>query len=367
MLHTFDVVVVGGGLVGASTAFHLAARSELTVALVERGKICSGGTASSCAIVRTHYSVPGNVALTVESLSIFDDFPAYLGDPEAESGFVRSGYLILAPEGQTSDKLVANMRMQREFAETHAISHAEALELHPPLNLAGMDAVGYEPDSGYADPYLTTTGFERAARRRGVAVMTDQPVERLRIDGIIISFNGTEYDLPLLVKLLGESALDAPQSRGKHFDMLIEASQHRWPPDPGSNPIRGCGLCDHYAHYFKETLPAPLDRLDNYDQDNWQDCYPDLPLPIDALLFNLMDLALARQFRPLQMVPGAIGHLPYDHATCDTASPINRTLRNALSKKHWKAGAAIRAYRRSRLAGALAIGKARFSPIPRKD
>ena len=59
--------------------------------------------------MRTHYSVPGNVALTVESLRIFDDFPAYLDDPEAESGFVRSGYLILAPEGQTSDKLVANM------------------------------------------------------------------------------------------------------------------------------------------------------------------------------------------------------------------------------------------------------------------
>ena len=76
MRQTFDVVVVGGSLVGASTAFHLAARSELPVAVVECGKICSGGTASSCAIVRTHYSVPGNVPLTVESLRIFDDFPA---------------------------------------------------------------------------------------------------------------------------------------------------------------------------------------------------------------------------------------------------------------------------------------------------
>ena len=184
MSQIFDVVVVGGGLVGASTAFHLADRSDQTVALVERGKICSGGTASSCAIVRTHYSVPGNVALTVESLRIFDDFPAYLGDSEAESGFVRSGYLILAPEGQISDKLVANMRMQQEFAETGAISHADALELHPLLSLTGIDAVGYEPDSGYADPYLTTTGLERAARRRGVTVMTDRPVERLLTDGM---------------------------------------------------------------------------------------------------------------------------------------------------------------------------------------
>ena len=187
MAQNFDVVVVGGGLVGASTAFHLADRSDRTVALVERGRICSGGTATSCAIVRTHYSVLGNVALTVESLGIFDDFPGYLDDAGAESGFVRSGYLILAPEGQTSEKLVANMRMQREFAETRAISHAEALELHPLLDLAGIGAVGYEPHSGYADPYLTTSGFERAARRRGVTVMTGRPVERLLTEGMRVT------------------------------------------------------------------------------------------------------------------------------------------------------------------------------------
>lgn len=187
MSDSFDVVVVGGGLVGASTAFHLAARSDLTVALLERGQICSGGTASSCAIVRTHYSVPSNVALTVESLKIFDEFPAYLDDPEAESGFVRSGYLILAEEGTTSGKLIANMRMQQEFAETRAISHGEALELHPLLDLTGIGAVGYEPHSGYADPYLTTSGFERAARRRGVIVMTDLQVERLRTDGMRVT------------------------------------------------------------------------------------------------------------------------------------------------------------------------------------
>ena len=154
---------------------------------MERGQICSGGTATSCAIVRTHYSVPSNVALAVHSLKIFDDFPTYLDDPEAESGFVRSGYLILADEGKTSDKLIANMRMQEEFAETHAVSHEEALDLHPMLDLTGIDAVGYEPHSGYADPYLTTSGFERAARRRGVTVMADQQVERLRTDGMRVT------------------------------------------------------------------------------------------------------------------------------------------------------------------------------------
>ncbi|MDE0002487.1 MAG: FAD-binding oxidoreductase [Rhodospirillaceae bacterium] len=196
MHESFDVVVVGGGLVGASTAFHLAALSKLKVALVERGQICSGGTASSCAIVRTHYSVPSNVELTVQSLKIFDEFPTYLDDPEADSGFVRSGYLILADEGTMSEKLIGNMRMQGEFTDTHAVSHREALELHPLLDLSGIDAVGHEPRSGYADPYLTTSGFERAARRRGVTIMTDRQVERLCTDGMRVT--GVETNLGVI-------------------------------------------------------------------------------------------------------------------------------------------------------------------------
>ena len=193
MPESFDVVVIGGGVVGASTAYHLAALSDRTVALVERDQICSGGTARSCAIVRTHYSVPSNTALTVGSLEMFGDFPNYLDDPDADSGFVRSGYLILAGAGETSEKLVANMRMQEGVgAETHAVSHREALALHPLLDLTGIDAVGYEPHSGYADPYLTTSGFERAARRRGVKVMTDRRVVRLQVDGTRVTGVETE-------------------------------------------------------------------------------------------------------------------------------------------------------------------------------
>ena len=95
---SYDAIVIGSGVVGASTAFHLARLGGLKVCVVERGAICSGGTARSCAIIRSHYSVATNTALTLKSLAIFADFKAYLGDREAESGFVNSGYLILAPE-----------------------------------------------------------------------------------------------------------------------------------------------------------------------------------------------------------------------------------------------------------------------------
>ena len=88
MPQTFDAIVLGSGVVGASTAFHLAKLGGLRVCVVERGQICSGGTAKSCAIIRSHYSVASNTALTLTTLQMFDAFADWLGDADADSGFV---------------------------------------------------------------------------------------------------------------------------------------------------------------------------------------------------------------------------------------------------------------------------------------
>ena len=71
MTETYDAIVVGAGVIGASTAFHLAKLGGLKVCVVERGAVCAGGTAKSCASVRSHYSVPTNTELTVTSFEMF--------------------------------------------------------------------------------------------------------------------------------------------------------------------------------------------------------------------------------------------------------------------------------------------------------
>ena len=184
MTERYDVVVVGAGVVGASTAFHLARLGAGRVCLLDRGAVCGGGTAKSCAIVRSHYSVPSNTALTLKSLEIFQDFQAYLEDEEAESGFVNSGYLILAGEGEIARRMRENLALQAEVgAETFEIGAEEARARHPWLDLDDIALIGYEPRSGYADPYLTTTSFARAARRLGVALKTECRVTGLPRSG----------------------------------------------------------------------------------------------------------------------------------------------------------------------------------------
>jgi glycine/D-amino acid oxidase-like deaminating enzyme len=181
---SFDVVVVGAGVVGASAAFHLAQLSSAKACLIDRGPVCAGGTARSCAIVRSHYSVPSNTRFTLESLKIFRDFQDYLGDAEAESGFVNSGYIIVAGAGDFAENLRANLNMQAGVgAETYEIDAAEARRLHPDIQLDDVAVIGYEPNSGYADPYLTTAGFAKAARGLGVDLRTDCAATGLLTDG----------------------------------------------------------------------------------------------------------------------------------------------------------------------------------------
>ncbi len=98
---TGEVVVVGAGVIGVATAYHLARLGARRVLLVdERADVASGTSAQSSAIPCTHYSVPGNVALAQRSLAVFQDFKAYLGDAEADCGFNRCGYLIVAGEAK---------------------------------------------------------------------------------------------------------------------------------------------------------------------------------------------------------------------------------------------------------------------------
>ena len=228
MTETFDAIVIGAGVIGASNAFHLAKLGGLKVCIVERDQVCTGGTAKSCAIVRSHYSVPTNTALTVASIAMFNNFKDWLEDDEAESGFTGCGYIIVAPEGDTAGKLADNLAMQAGGgADTFAISAADARELHPLLNLDDAAAIGYEPQSGYADPYLTTTSFINAARRKGVVVKTGCAALSLIVQGGRVTGVQTAHG-PLhadtVISAIGPWTRALAEPAG--IDIALEVSRH---------------------------------------------------------------------------------------------------------------------------------------------
>lgn len=183
-MDSYDVIVVGAGVIGASVAFHLARMRAGKVLVLDRNAIGTGTTAQSSGILRTHYSVRENVELAVRSWDVFRDFAAYVEDPEASCGLVKCGYLIAAPEGRMQRALEQSVAAQRSMGiRVEELDRAAAAERLPIASFDDAALIAYEPEAGFADPYLVTQAFAKAARRMGVEFRQGVGVNGLVLDG----------------------------------------------------------------------------------------------------------------------------------------------------------------------------------------
>ena len=180
----YESIVIGGGVIGTSIAYHLARLGQRRVLLLDRGRIGEGTTAQSSCILRTHYTVPENVLLAQAAWRVYEDFAGYLDDPEADCGLNRCGYLIAAPAGEKSDALAAALSAQRGYGiRAEVVDSRAARALLPIASFRDDELIGYEPDAGFADAYLVTAAFARNARRLGATVRENTDVTGLAISG----------------------------------------------------------------------------------------------------------------------------------------------------------------------------------------
>src|SRR5438105_13669542 len=125
-MQTADVVVVGAGVNGLSTAFHLARAGVRRVVVVEQHHVAAGATGKSGALVRMHYTNEPETRLAVESHKYFANWGELVG---GECGFRQIGLLTFTPP-EYRDHLEANVAMQREVgADARIITPEDALEL----------------------------------------------------------------------------------------------------------------------------------------------------------------------------------------------------------------------------------------------
>src|SRR5882724_11848096 len=179
-MRTADVVVIGGGVNGASTAFHLTTLGVRDVLLLERRHLAAGATGKSGALVRMHYTNDVESRLALESLKVFRDFGAIVG---GECGFEPVGFVqLVGPEYR--DALRRNVARQQALGiDTREASLDDVRRLLPGVDLAGVGAAAYEPGSGFADPNATAYAFAEAARRGGATVQTHCEAVRLVVEG----------------------------------------------------------------------------------------------------------------------------------------------------------------------------------------
>ncbi|MDA1256959.1 MAG: FAD-binding oxidoreductase [Chloroflexi bacterium] len=186
MTDAYDVVVIGGGVMGCATLHYLAKMGVTNTLLLERDTLASGSTGRSMTILRMHYSNAITTHMAKESRDVIADFEAETGHP---SGFVNTGYLFLVESGQ-EEALRTNVALQRSHGvDSQPFTPQQAASNWPEIDFDGVAAVAYEPDSGYADSSAVTNGFALSAREHGAEVrlgttVTGIAIERGRAVGV---------------------------------------------------------------------------------------------------------------------------------------------------------------------------------------
>jgi sarcosine oxidase subunit beta len=176
-----DVVIVGGGIVGSSIAFHLAEAGVTRVTVLERGRLAEGSTSRATGGVRQQFSSPVHVELARESARFYESFEARVGAP---LDFRQVGYLFVAETPAVRDALVRGAEVQRGLGvPVEVLDAAGVSRLQPPIRVGDATAGTFCPEDGLASPPDACLGFVAAARRAGVAVEEGRAVTGVETAG----------------------------------------------------------------------------------------------------------------------------------------------------------------------------------------
>jgi len=175
-----EVVVVGGGVIGTSVAFHLA-EAGVDVCLLERDALAGGSTSRAAGGIRAQFSDPLNIVIGLRSIEAFTRFGER---PGAEIDLHQVGYLFLLDQEKDVAAFESSVVLQNELGvPSRFVDLAEVRELCPLAGLEGVLAATYCPLDGHASPEAVVQGYAARARAYGASILTGCAVTAVLHDG----------------------------------------------------------------------------------------------------------------------------------------------------------------------------------------
>ena len=322
MKHSYDVVIIGGAIMGSSVAFFLSRNPDFdgTVLVVERDPTYEySSTARTNSCMRQQFSREVNIRISQFGAEFVRDFRAWVDDPEAPEVAVHHfGYMYLAANEAAAALLKANQRVQASLgAGTVIMTPAEIAAAYPFYNVDGIVCGSHNPvDEGWFDSGTVFEWWRRQARRNGVEFVTDEVVDIDRdgdtVTGVELASART-ISCGALVNATGPRAartaamagLELPVEPRKRFTWIFEAAEPLDQDLPLTIDPSGVHVRSDGAAYMAGCPPDvdPPVAYGDFDMDH--DIFEDKVWPV---LANRVPA-----FERIKVTSRWAGHYAYNH------------------------------------------------------
>jgi sarcosine oxidase subunit beta len=271
-------VIIGGGVVGCSIAYHLALRGQRDVVVVERDAVGAGTTSKAAGGIRAQFATETEVRFSLEAIRVFETFEEQFG---VDIGYRKIGYLFLISEPADLEGFRTRMALQRSLGvDVRLITPEEARELVPALRVDDLLAAVWGPQDGMAGPAEVTNAFARRARELGARIVEGVDVVGVDlVDGRVRGVRTTQgvIETALAVNAAGPAAarvgrlagLDVPvHPRRRHIFFTEPFPEIRGPVPLTTDRASGF----YFRKEMEQVLLSPGDV---------EDIGEDLAVPMD--------------------------------------------------------------------------------------
>jgi sarcosine oxidase subunit beta len=251
-MQTAEVVIIGGGIVGSSIAYHLTAAGCKNVLVIERETIQGkGSTGKSMGGVRAQFSTPVNIQMSLYSIPFYASFDEQLGYP---AGYRPQGYLFCA----TEEKHLAYLRINYEqqialgLKNVRLITAEEIRSMFPQLRSDDIVGGSFCSSDGFVDPYSAMNGFMAWAIDHGAKLWKSTQVTGIRLDAQGIFGVETSRGFVSTRKVVnGAGAWAAGVARMVNLDLPVE-------------PLRRMLVPTEPFDQFPHTAPMIIDMSNGF-------------------------------------------------------------------------------------------------------
>jgi sarcosine oxidase subunit beta len=313
-----DVVIVGGGVMGASSAYHLALKGCRDVLLLERESFFGTQATGKCAGgIRYQFGTEINVRLSLLSLPMLDRFEEGLDQP---IDLNYCGYLFLLTDEEDVKAFRQNVEMQQRLGvQTEWLEPSQIADMVPLINLEGVLAATFHAGDGLADPNGVVQGYVSGARRLGAKLLTDVEVTDIRVEGGRVQgvvTNQGEVTTPVVVNAAGPWAGVVGEMAGVDIP-VVPVRRQIVVTAPLPQVPRDFPFVIDFAQslYFHREGPGILTGMSN----------PDEPVGFDQSVdgeWELVHLEAAMKRMPLLEQAGRASHWAGLYEVSPDAHPI---------------------------------------------